>query len=88
MIYLPDLAPLLASVARVLKPQGLLTFSAETHDGDGVILGAGLRYAHGAPHVRQTLHRAGLTLCSLVAASIRNENSQPVPGLVVVARKG
>lgn len=87
VIYLPDLAPLLAGAARVLKPQGLLTFSVETHDGDGVILGAGLRYAHGTPHVRHALHHAGLTLCSLTSASTRNENNNPVPGLIAVARK-
>ncbi|WP_458758306.1 methyltransferase domain-containing protein [Afipia sp. TerB] len=87
VIYLPDLTPFAIAAARVLKPGGLLAFSVETHGGDDVVLGAGLRYAHGAPHVRAALQEAGLMLCSLAGASTRTENHEPVPGLVVVARK-
>ena len=36
-------------------PGGLLAFTVETHDGDGVILGEGLRYAHGAGCVRAAI---------------------------------
>ena len=49
MVYVADLAPLLAEVARVLAPGGLLAFTLETHDGEGVMLGEGLRYAHAPP---------------------------------------
>ncbi|HEY0234523.1 MAG TPA: methyltransferase domain-containing protein [Afipia sp.] len=87
VIYLPDLAPLAEGAARVLRSGGLFAFTTETHKGDGVILGAGLRYAHGAEHVRSALAGAGLILCSLDPASTRSENHEPVPGLVVVARK-
>ena len=52
VVYLSDLAPLLREAARVLAPGGLLAFTIETHDGEGVILGEGLRYAHGAAYVR------------------------------------
>ena len=48
MVYVSDLAPVLAEAARVLAVGGLLAFTAETHGGEGVILGHGLRYAHGA----------------------------------------
>ena len=44
---------------------GLLAFTVETHDGDGVILGEGLRYAHGVPYVRASIDAAGLTLSRL-----------------------
>lgn len=87
VIYLPDLAPLADGAARVLRSDGLFAFTTETHQGEGVVLGAGLRYAHGADHIRAALAGAGLTLCSLDPASTRNENNEPVPGLVVVARK-
>jgi predicted TPR repeat methyltransferase len=87
IIYLPDLGPSLKEVARVLRTNGIVAFTTETHSGDGVVLGAGFRYAHGALHVRGAIAAAGLTLCSLNEASTRNESSVPVPGLVVVARK-
>ncbi len=48
MVYVADLAPVLREAKRVLTPGGLVAFTVETHGGDGVILGEGLRYAHGA----------------------------------------
>jgi predicted TPR repeat methyltransferase len=87
MVYLADLAPVLREVKRVLSAGGLLAFTAETHGGDGVILGEGLRYAHGANHVRASIKEAGLSLSQLEALSARNEDNVPVPGLVVVAAK-
>jgi predicted TPR repeat methyltransferase len=67
---------------------GLLAFTVETHGGDGVILGAGLRYAHSACYVRATVGPPGLVLQRLDQSSARNEDNVPVPGLVVVAAKG
>jgi predicted TPR repeat methyltransferase len=87
MVYVSDLAPLLREAARVLGPGGLLAFTVETHGGEGVILGAGLRYAHSAGYVRETIKRAGLTLSRLDDLSARNEDNAPVPGLVAIATK-
>jgi predicted TPR repeat methyltransferase len=86
-VYLSDLVPLLHEVKRLLVPGGLLAFTVETHDGDGVILGGGLRYAHSADYVRNSIEAAGLTLSRLEYLSNRNEHSMPVPGLVAVAAK-
>ena len=49
MVYVPDLAPVLREAMRVLIPGGLFAFTVETHDGEGVTIGKGLRYAHSAP---------------------------------------
>ena len=87
MVYVSDLAPMLAQARRVVVPDGLVAFTLETHDGDGVVLGAGLRYAHAAGHVRDVVQAAGLLLAHLEAASPRTEDNVPVPGLVVVATK-
>ena len=87
MVYVPDLAPVLCEVTRVLAPGGLVAFTVETHGAHGVIIGAGLRYAHGANHVRETIDAAGLTLVHLEEASPRTEDNAPVRGLVVVATK-
>jgi predicted TPR repeat methyltransferase len=86
-VYLADLAPVLCEARRVLAADGLVAFTVETHDGDGVILGEGLRYAHGADYVRASLKAAGLLLSRLEELSARNEDNVPVPGLVVVASK-
>jgi predicted TPR repeat methyltransferase len=87
MVYLSDLAPVLREVRRVLVAGGLLAFTVETHRGDGVMLGEGLRYAHSANCVRASIEDAGLTLSQLDELSARNEDNTPVPGLVVVAAK-
>jgi predicted TPR repeat methyltransferase len=87
MVYVADLAPVLAEARRVLVPGGLLAFTAETHGGDGVILGRGLRYAHAAAYVRGSVEAAGLHVALLEDLSARNEDHLPVPGLVAVASK-
>ena len=87
MVYLADLAPALREVKRVLVPGGMLAFTVETHDGEDVILGEGLRYAHSKGYVRGSIGDAGLALSRCEDLSARNEDNVPVPGLVVVATK-
>jgi predicted TPR repeat methyltransferase len=87
MVYVAELAPVLAEAARVLAPGGLLAFTTETHDGEGVVIGQGLRYAHAAAYVRAVVESAGLELPLLEDRSARNEEHTPVPGLVAVAAK-
>jgi len=84
-VYLDDLAPILRAAAQVLASPGILAFSVETHDGDGVILRETLRYAHSKAHVTSGLNAAGLKPVSLDSASTRSEKGVPVPGLIVVA---
>jgi len=83
--YFPDLAPLARAVAAVLAPRGLFAFTVETQEGLDVVLGEGLRFAHGEGHVRAALENAGLKLLGLDSASTRTEKGFPVPGLVAVA---
>jgi predicted TPR repeat methyltransferase len=87
MVYVAELAPVLAEAARVLASGGLLAFTTETHGGEGVVIGHGLRYAHGATYVRAAVESAGLKLSLLEDRSARNEDHAPVPGLVAVAAK-
>jgi predicted TPR repeat methyltransferase len=88
MVYLADLLAVLNEAKRVLAAGGLLAFTVETHKGDGVVIGAGLRYAHSANYVSASIASAGLTLAHLEDLSARNEDNAPVPGLVAVAVKG
>ena len=87
MVYVADLAAVLAEAGRVLMDDGLLAFTTETHAGEGVIIGEGLRYAHAAAYVRAAVEAAGLKLSLLEDRSARNEDNVPVPGLVAVASK-
>jgi predicted TPR repeat methyltransferase len=88
MVYVHDMAPLLAEVARVLVPRGLFAFTLESHAGEGVVLGEGLRYAYTEASVRVLIERAGLVLERLEPAWARIEGGAQVPGLVAVAAKG
>ncbi len=67
--------------------EGAEASADETHGGDGVVIGAGLRYAHAAGYVRETIKTAGLTLVHLAEAWPRTEDNAPVHGLVVVASR-
>ena len=87
MVYVADLVPVLQETCRVLVAGGVLAFTLETHSGEGVVIGEGLRYAHGAAYVRASLQAAGLKLSQFEELSARNEDNVPVPGLVVVAAK-
>jgi predicted TPR repeat methyltransferase len=87
MVYVANLVPILKEASRVLAASGVLAFTLETHAGDGVVIGAGLRYAHGAAYVRASIEAAGLRLSQFEELSARNEDHVPVPGLVVVAAR-
>jgi predicted TPR repeat methyltransferase len=87
MVYVGELAAVLGEAHRVLVADGLLAFTVETHEGDGVIMGGGLRYAHGAEYIRASIAAAGLSLRHLEPASPRTEQGMPVRGLVLVAAK-
>ena len=86
-VYVGDLSAVLSQAKRVLTGGGLIAFTLETHHGDGVAIGAGLRYAHSADYVRKTIADAGLKLAMCEEASPRTEDNAPVRGLVVVASR-
>ena len=89
--YFSDLTPVATAVARVLAPGGLFAFTTETDTeadcGTGARLGATLRYAHSAEHVRVALADEGLQLLALTSESTRTERGIAVPGLLAVARR-
>jgi predicted TPR repeat methyltransferase len=85
-VYVNDLAPVFAAVARVLAADGRFAFTVETHAGDGVKLLPTLRYAHSEAYIRSKLADAGLAACSMSRAAVRSEKGVPVDSLVVVAQ--
>jgi predicted TPR repeat methyltransferase len=85
-IYLFDLAPAAAAVARVLRSGALFAFTVEA-GSEGVELGEKLRYRHGADHVRSALVAAALRLEELSQIAIRTEAKQPVSNLLALATR-
>ncbi|MBK9037244.1 MAG: tetratricopeptide repeat protein [Myxococcales bacterium] len=87
LIYLGDLAPLFAAVARALTDAGWFAFTVERSDADDVVLQATGRYAHGRAYVARLAAAHGLTVLALEAFEVRHEADLPVPGwLVLLAR--
>jgi predicted TPR repeat methyltransferase len=84
-VYVNELAPVLADIARVLAPRGLVAFTVETHADQGVALLPTLRFAHGEPYLRDAIAAAGLQFVTLENATIRTEKGAPVSGLVAIA---
>jgi len=80
LVYLGDLAPALAGVARRLRPQGYFLFTTEAKDGVGFELGPKRRWRHSQAYIREQAAKAGLSIAGLVAASPRTEANRPVPG--------
>ena len=85
--YLYELTPFAAAAASLLDAGALLCLTAETHPGEGIVLGESLRYSHGEAHVRDAIAAAGLTLEVLERAAKRRESGIPVATLVIIARR-
>lgn len=87
LVYIGDLRPLCAAVARTLKPDGLFAATVQTRAGDRFDLGSELRFRHGDGYLRSCLDEAGLAPLRMAACVTRQEKGIGVPGLVFVARR-
>ena len=87
-IYLGDLAPALAGIARVLAPGGIAVLTVQSPEaGEDLVLGADGRYAHGDAHLGAAATAARLTIVALRQAAIRRQNKIDVPGRVLILQK-
>jgi predicted TPR repeat methyltransferase len=84
LVYIGDLAPLFAAVARVLTSDGIFAFSVETCEGDGFKLEPTMRFAHSRSYVEATAREAGLQPLLIRSASTRREAGADAPGLICV----
>ncbi|MEI8396338.1 MAG: methyltransferase domain-containing protein, partial [Rhodospirillaceae bacterium] len=89
LCYLGDLKPVIAALARALRPDGALAFTAEQAPDPNTAyrLAAHGRYLHGESALRALLGAEGLTVAGLSVANLRNEDGQPSPNLVMLATK-
>jgi predicted TPR repeat methyltransferase len=83
LVYLGDLAPLLAGVARTLRPGGLFLATAQTGPEAGWSLGQDLRYAHSPAYLEAVAGASSLRVVHLTHEWARREHGKGVPGLVL-----
>jgi predicted TPR repeat methyltransferase len=88
-IYCADLGPVLAGIARVLRPGGWAAFTVQSPEEGSrePALGADGRYAHPDAHLRRAAAGAGLAIRVLREAAVRFEGGLPVPGRIAVLQK-
>ncbi len=86
-VYLGELAPAFAQSARVLSRGGLFAFTVQSHEGEGVVVGADRRFAHAETWLQLRLEAAGFTVLATEAVSTRQDRGAAVPGLLVVVEK-
>lgn len=89
LVYVGDLAPVMAAAARALRPGGRFAATVERLEEPGTFaLTPSRRYAHGADYLRHGVTTAGLAVEVLEAVVPRWERRMPVAGLLLVAVKG
>lgn len=88
LIYYGRVEALFGDIFRCLEPGGWLAFSIETGPVSDIFLSpASGRYQHAPGYVAQALKAAGFDSMSSNETTIRHEHGQPVPGLLVLARR-
>ncbi|HEY0818336.1 MAG TPA: methyltransferase domain-containing protein [Rhizobacter sp.] len=90
-IYVGDLEPVFAALARVVPAGGVFCFSAETdgaREADGFTLLPSLRYAHHEDHLRRLAERHGFEPARIARETVREEQRRPIEGLIVHLRRG
>ncbi|MDB5593549.1 MAG: biotin biosynthesis protein BioC [Hyphomicrobiales bacterium] len=83
-VYLGDLEPLFAQVARVLCSGGMFGFTVQVATGPEFNLGPDLRYTHSRVYLERLAHLHGWSIAALDEASIRQDRGIDVPGLALV----
>jgi len=87
LVYIGDLAPVFAAVARALEPGGLFAFTTQSLNGEGFHLGADLRFAHAEAYLQAGAEKAGFTTLAFAPAVTRKDRGADVPGWAVVLLK-
>lgn len=83
-VYVGDLEGVFESAARVLRPDGLLAFSLERHDGEGFVLHSKIRFAHSLAYIRDLAHAHRFSELIANEITVRKSGITPVAGWLVV----
>ncbi|HEY1837923.1 MAG TPA: tetratricopeptide repeat protein [Rhizomicrobium sp.] len=83
VVYLGDIAPLLAQLSRKLPAGGYFLFTVEKADGEGFELGPKRRWRHSQSYLRAAATHAGFDICGFVDCVPRSEAGVAVEGHAV-----
>ena len=88
-IYVGDLAPVFAALAKAVKTNGIFCFSAESaaDERSDFELLPSLRYAHSERYLRALAAQHGFDLVQLIRAPIREDQREPIHGMFVYLRR-
>ncbi len=86
LVYIGDLAPVLANARRALKAGGLFAFFVEHADGDDFALLPSERFVHGTGYVTRQTSAAGFAIETVDRATLRKEGRGPIVGDVYLLR--
>lgn len=86
-IYVGALEATFAACAKALRQGGLLAFSVERTDAEGVELRTTLRYAHNEAYIRALAATHGFTVERAEPSVLRVEKGQPMHGVLYVLRR-
>lgn len=86
-IYLGDLDPVFAGVAKQLLPGGVFCFTVElAAQAEGFELQASLTYAHSEAYLRTLAHAHGFEVLDVLRQPVRHDQRHPIDGLYMVLR--
>ncbi|ALV25776.1 methyltransferase [Pannonibacter phragmitetus] len=91
--YLGKVERIVAAAADRLNPGGVFGFSTETLPdealgGKDYLVGPKRRYAHSQGYLTRVLEAHGFTILAMDPITVRLEEGEPVPGHLVLARRG
>lgn len=86
-IYVGEIGSLFASLAQRLLPGGILAFSVELYEGEGIAIRSTGRFSHSPGYIHALAATNGLTVLAEKAHPIRLEREVPIPGLLYLLRR-
>ena len=86
-VYVGDLAPIFAAVARCLAPGGLFAFSIEGLSSGTFVPRPTGRYAQSDAYIRDTAAAAGFAFAHDEAVVVRTEHDAPIDGFLYWLRR-
>jgi predicted TPR repeat methyltransferase len=79
-IYVGEITTLFATLAQRLAPGGILAFSIELHDGEGIAIRSSGRFSHSPSYIHALAASSGLSVVAEKPHAIRLERETPIPG--------
>jgi predicted TPR repeat methyltransferase len=87
MIYLGNLSPAFAGIARRLESGGFFIFSTGAKSGEGWLQTKVHRYRHSEAYLRTETAKAGLDVVKIAECVLRTEDHEPVQSYAVAVLK-